>query len=192
MRQLHKILTITILLLLWGGSIAFGQEVWTVDLRGVDEDLPQRACLSLIFRDVVGRNNGSVQPYYWNDSGNRLVATSPLSMKSVCVIDTQWIINPVMGEEIVLQHKEIDLCQCHKYRIVSERKFDWVTGTTIKRIKFIGPIRKLYDDSGRIRGEQTLFFIRFSDALSILKAYDSKHPGLNLERSVWSLVSKMD
>jgi hypothetical protein len=110
-----------------------------------------------------------------------------ISDKNASVLDSMFVIDPVTNKEVYLPRKsqfEINNTVT-KYRIMEDWTFDPATGKTTVEIVGVGPVWDMYGDDGVFRGRMTMFWVKYQDALPIIRRYEQYHPESTIAGKIW-------
>jgi hypothetical protein len=100
--------------------------------------------------------------------------------------DTVTVLDPVTGaERTKVRVQDFDINSIVNYRLLEEWSFDPTSGKTQIRIAGIAPVRDIYGDDGIFRGVQAMFWLRYADAVGLIKKYDELHQDNALFPHLW-------
>jgi gliding motility associated protien GldN len=100
--------------------------------------------------------------------------------------DTIEVTNPVTGEvTISYSRRDFVPTDVTKFKIKEDVIFDRNLGREVKRIIGICPVLDRYDDEGRFKGSQSLFWIYYPKARNVLAKYQVYSPDNDVFRITW-------
>lgn len=101
--------------------------------------------------------------------------------------DTQLVVDPITGQEkMIVVHHDLDFDKFIKYRVLEEWTFDRSTGNTNIHITGIAPLVDIYGDAGDYRGSKAVFWVKYSEVVSLLEQYELYHLGKSLPNYIWN------
>jgi gliding motility associated protien GldN len=96
------------------------------------------------------------------------------------------VVNPVTGEETTTyQRRDFVPTDVTKFKIKEDVIFDRNAGREVKRIIGICPVVDKYDEEGRFKGQQPLFWIYYPKARPVLAKYQVYNPENDVFRITW-------
>lgn len=102
------------------------------------------------------------------------------------ISDTSVVVDPITGEEVRrIRLVDVDYDKFQKFRILEDWTFYPATGRTETQIVGVGPVRDVYGSTGDYRGQQTVFWLKYSDAKPIIDRYDQYHPDNTVAGHIW-------
>jgi len=196
MKKYFKLLVAA--LIISSAAVAQSSGVWkktvyrTLEL-GQKEDTVKRHLTDVtndttLFEIIANAIKAGKLPAYANYDHNFTTRFTSAQLKEMMgnKSDTTLIVDPVTNtEKQIIVHHEFNYDAVHKYRLLEEWSFDPATGKTDIRIEGIAPLREIYGDDGNLRGEQAMFWLRYSDARQVLNRYDKLHPAKPFASLIW-------
>ena len=100
--------------------------------------------------------------------------------------DSEAFVDPATNiEKKIYIDRSPHLERIHKYHVLEEWSFDSASGRTNIQIAGIAPAKEIYGDDGVFRGVQTMFWVKYADAIKVLAHYDRLHPTKSFATYIW-------
>jgi len=100
--------------------------------------------------------------------------------------DTAIVQDPATGKwSNSITKKDFNYDAVHKYKILEEWSCHPATGSTEIQILAVCPIRDIIAHDGSLRGQQPLFWLRFTEAAHVFDSYQQYQPNNTIPSHIW-------
>jgi len=136
---------------------------------------------------VSSINAGKLTAYHNNDNMfSAKLSIQDINKMTADKMDTQLVVDPVTKEEMsVIRVIVFNPGFVHKYRIQEDWTFNPITGKTGIKITGIAPVRNVYGYDAGLRGVQTMFWVKYNEAVPVINKYEHNHPENTIANLVW-------
>jgi gliding motility associated protien GldN len=131
--------------------------------------------------------NGEIKAYeVFDDRFTTEMKYDDIMLKLAGRADTVPVTNPVTGEiTYSITRRDFKPEDVTKFRVKEDVIFDRNLGREVKRIIGICPVIDKYDEEGRFKGVQPLFWIYYPKARPVLARYQVYNPDNDVFRITW-------
>ncbi|MES2701486.1 MAG: hypothetical protein V4649_02550 [Bacteroidota bacterium] len=108
-------------------------------------------------------------------------------------VDTLLSYDWPTGKEVVeLRLYPSTYKNAHEFKVLEDWSFNPTSGASNIQIIGLAPVHEVYGDDSSFRGYKTLFWVKYSDALSTLSNYEQSHPKSGLASHIWTDYFQQD